>query len=111
MRATRLWLLLLASCPAVGDDEALGRLFFTPEQRRLLDRQRLQGNDNVQRCDGLLIGSGGGRIRWINGVPGRDKGPPLAVGQTSLPGTGERLDLLPAGQHFGVSRSLHKRNE
>jgi hypothetical protein len=35
------WLLLLATCPsAVAEEQALGRLFFTPERRQQLDRQR-----------------------------------------------------------------------
>jgi hypothetical protein len=64
-------LLLAAACAA--NAEELGRLFFTPERRATLDRQRalniqeartLQGN--TMSLDGIVYRSGGKATVWIN---------------------------------------------
>lgn len=72
MRSTLVgWLLLAAACTA--NAEELGRLFFTPERRATLDRQRalniqeartLQGN--TMSLDGIVYRSGGRATVWIN---------------------------------------------
>jgi hypothetical protein len=58
-------------------DEALGRLFFTPERRQQLDRQRdLNLLDKQQipaeptlTIDGIVTRSSGKSTAWINGIP------------------------------------------
>ena len=59
-------LALMAAWGAVAADEpSFGRLFFTPQQRVLLDLQR-KGNESgpiEPRVDGLVIGSKG-RTLW-----------------------------------------------
>ena len=72
-------LLLAAALPAPAAQE-LGRLFFTPERREALDRQR-QFNlperreipeDPTLTIDGVVTRSSGKRTVWINGVPQDD---------------------------------------
>ena len=67
---------LIAACiPFPADSEELGRLFFTPERREALDRQR-QFNlperreipeDPTLTIDGVVTRSSGKRTVWING--------------------------------------------
>lgn len=80
---TALALLVLGVCsartPATAEsgDEPLGRLFFTPERRQQLDRQRdLNLLDRQQTpadptlaVDGIVTRSSGKRTAWINGAP------------------------------------------
>jgi hypothetical protein len=67
-------LLLLASIPAAQAD-TLGRLFFTPEQRKQLDYSyartaTTEGNSSpVLTVNGIVQKQGGARTVWINGVP------------------------------------------
>lgn len=65
------WVLLVAA--GAANAEALGRLFFTPDRRATLDRQRmlniqeartLQGN--TMSLDGVVYRSGGKATVWIN---------------------------------------------
>lgn len=77
-RRSCLGLLLLAavSAPASAAEETLGRLFFTPERRQALDRQRqLHQQDKLQTSEdatltvnGIVTRSSGRRTAWINGV-------------------------------------------
>ena len=61
---------------ATGARGELGRLFFTPEQRRLFDRQRdakaeekpLAASDPTLTIDGVVTRSSGKRTVWINGA-------------------------------------------
>jgi hypothetical protein len=58
--------------PAAAD--GLGRLFYTPEQRALLDADRAhkatpEDSPNVISIDGIVQRHGGKRTVWINGVP------------------------------------------
>ena len=72
-----LGLFLIAACiPFPADSEELGRLFFTPERRQLLDRQR-QFNiqerkevpeDPMLTINGVVTRSSGKRTVWVNGV-------------------------------------------
>jgi len=71
-------LLLVATCPQAGaDEEALGRLFFTPERRQQLDRQREMNlldqqqlpADPTLTIDGVVTRSSGRRTAWVNGHP------------------------------------------
>lgn len=69
--------LLVSPCSAADDQEALDRLFFTPERRQQLDRQREMKTldsqqvaaDPVLTVDGIVTRSSGKRTAWINGSP------------------------------------------
>lgn len=70
-------LLAIACCaPASRADEALGRLFFSPERRKALDDLRQMkrlGNEASEESpaitvNGLLTRSNGRRTTWLNGV-------------------------------------------
>ena len=64
---------------AQAEDETIGRLFFTPERRAAMDRQR---QFNVQQArvmegasltvDGVVRRSSGKSTVWVNGVPHDD---------------------------------------
>ena len=94
----------------VGAQQAtLGRLFFTPEQRAALDRQRLLNpglsNDTMdsegsQTLNGEVRRSSGRNTRWINGEPSWNNtpAPRVPVGDTYYPGTGERESVLGNGK-------------
>ncbi len=49
----------------------LGRLFFTPEQRKELERHQQENasNGHILTVNGIVQKTGGGRTVWINGVP------------------------------------------
>ena len=80
--------LLTALCPAASAEEELGRLFFTPERRQALDRQR-QFNieekpqeipeDATFTINGVVTRSSGKRTVWINGVAQNDNERPSGV--------------------------------
>lgn len=65
-------LLTVAVCPAAVAEETLGRLFFSPERRQQLDRQReLNVLDQQQvlvdptlTIDGVVTRSSGRRTAW-----------------------------------------------
>lgn len=70
-------IVLAVSPPASGQD--LGRLFFTPEQRQMLDRQRQFRSTEIPQevqipedptltINGVVTRSSGRRTVWINGV-------------------------------------------
>jgi hypothetical protein len=69
--------LLLSTCPAAGAADDLGRLFFTPERRQQLDRQREMNlldrqqapADPTLTVDGVVARSSGKRTAWVNGNP------------------------------------------
>ena len=102
-------LLMLLPLASQAQQEGLGRLFLTPEQRQSLDRQRLINPGGFESPDeagaGLTLNgevrrSSGRNTRWINGIAEpstrRDKAP-VAVGDTIYPATGERDNLLRGG--------------
>lgn len=72
----------LTFADARAEGEPLGRLFFTPERREALDRQR---SFNVQQArviegasltvNGVIRRSSGKSTVWINGVPHDDSQP------------------------------------
>jgi len=71
--------LSLALVSSGAPAEPLGRLFFTPEQRAALDRQRLlniltphQETGGSLRLDGVVQRSGGSTTVWVNGRVRRD---------------------------------------
>ena len=84
--ATGAYLLLGVGCPlaaAADDGEGLGRLFFTPERRQQLDRQREFNLVDQQQLpaeptltiDGIVIRSNGRRTAWVNGSPQNEDEP------------------------------------
>jgi hypothetical protein len=103
-------LLLVAQGPAWAEQEPLGRLFLTPQQRAALDRQRLlnpgfspnpMDSEVSQTLNGEVRRSNGHTTRWINGeVRWNDTAPrpQVPVGDTFHPGTGERESLLGEGR-------------
>ncbi|MDR2788163.1 MAG: hypothetical protein LBD06_07360 [Candidatus Accumulibacter sp.] len=72
---------LLAAAPPLAAAEELGRLFFTPEHREALDRQRQSSisgrgeipEDPALTIDGVVTRSSGKRTVWINGVARDDE--------------------------------------
>ena len=62
-------------CLPAFAEEALGRLFFTPERRQTLDRQRqfnIQEKQEIQEdptftIDGVVTRSSGKQTVWVNG--------------------------------------------
>lgn len=74
------FLLILACIPFPAASEELGRLFFTPERRQMLDRQR-QFNiqerkeipeDPTLTINGVVTRSSGKHTVWINGAAQND---------------------------------------
>jgi hypothetical protein len=69
--------LLVTPCSAADDQNPLDRLFFTPERRQQLDRQREMNTLDSQQApadpmvtvDGIVTRSSGKRTAWINGSP------------------------------------------
>jgi hypothetical protein len=101
-------LLALAALPAWPQSEPLGRLFFTPQQRAALDRERLLGisqrpsgldGDASYTFNGEVRRSSGKNTRWINGEPQTAgvRGPGVPAGDTYHPATGEHDSLLGGG--------------
>ncbi len=82
--------LLISVCiPFPVGSEELGRLFFTPERRQMLDRQRQLNiqerkeipEDPTLTINGVVTRSSGKRTVWINGVAQdeRDTGSGIAA--------------------------------
>jgi len=103
-------LLTISLCPAWAEQEALGRLFFTPQQRAELNRQRLvnpglntgtMDQQGSQTINGEVRRSSGRNTRWINGeVQGAETSPPprVPIGDTFHPETGEHQSVLGSGR-------------
>lgn len=108
--ALLLLLLLAAPAPSWAQQEPLGRLFLTPQQRAALDRQRLLNpgfspnateGEASQTINGEVRRSHGRATRWINGQAVWDDSipvPRVPVGDTFHPETGERESLLGGGR-------------
>ena len=118
---------LIATCALPVQAQSLGRLFFTPEKRAALDRQRQlnltqardSGEDSsILTINGVVQRSSGKSTTWINGsaidessvLPGTpitqtQRSPSqlgignrkLKVGDTINQTTGEQEDLLRGG--------------
>ncbi|MFN4325684.1 MAG: hypothetical protein ACK4FP_07325 [Azonexus sp.] len=104
-------LLGLASPPGQAEAPPLGRLFFDARQRAALDQQRQRHpgfgqpapGDNAagQTLNGEVRSSSGRRTRWINGEAdwdNRSRLPPLPVGHTYYPESGQTEGLLENGR-------------
>lgn len=79
-----LFVFLLLQLPIASgwpQSEPLGRLFFTPQQRAMLDRQRQlsllpnrasQEDNGSFTINGLVQRSSGRHTTWVNGIPNSD---------------------------------------
>ena len=112
--------LLCCSLPAWPQSESLGRLFFTPQQRAALDRQRQTNpnflantteEENSLTINGEVRRSNGRNTRWINGEAQWKSSTPAArvpVGDTFQPSTGERESLLGEGRIVVKPGGVHQ---
>ena len=83
----------------------LGRLFFTPEQRREFDRQRdtqtenrpLAASDPTLTIDGVVTRSSGKRTVWINGAAHNDGAQPDGIAIGTSRQTPGRVVVRPSG--------------
>ena len=79
--------LIAAACPPAQAEDELGRLFFTPERRQALDRQRLFNihekqeipEDPTLTINGVVTRSSGKRTVWVNGVAQNDDEKPGGI--------------------------------
>ena len=79
--------LIAAQCPPAQAEGELGRLFFTPERRQALDRQRQFNIEEKQEVpedptltiNGVVMRSSGKRTVWINGAAQNDNEMPSGV--------------------------------
>lgn len=84
-------LLTGAPCASAFAEEALGRLFFTPERRQTLDRQRqfnIQEKQEVPEdptftIDGVVTRSSGKQTVWLNGAVQNDQETPSGISITT----------------------------
>jgi hypothetical protein len=113
LRVTLAWVGLAASIalpmPAAADD--LGRLFFTPQERRELDRRRannLVGEDapvaeSLVTVNGRVTRSSGRTTTWINGVAHDDADRSRDPDRVTLERGGARMPVK-VGQTLDRSR-------
>jgi hypothetical protein len=100
--ASTLLLLALASM-AKAQSEPLGRLFFTPEQRLVLERQKhsagAPADSTPTILNGMVRSSSGRNTVWVNGVPqnGLATSPGWRVGEAIAPGDSESQRLFGTG--------------
>lgn len=76
----------MASSLSMAEDQPLGRLFFTPEKRAALERQRRLNIQEAQTLEGatmslngVVLRSSGKKTVWINGRAQQDELSPLNV--------------------------------
>lgn len=105
-----LFLAAIAATASLPEAHALGRLFFTPQQRAELDRQRIKGgrpgaeSGAPMTLNGRVVRSSGRHTTWINGVPLNDgesgtlPGLPLRPGETLSADGQERSSPLNGGK-------------
>ncbi len=86
MRALPLAAVLILALPQVATAEPLGRLFFTPERRVALERQRQLNIQETQTLegatmslDGVVVRSSGKRTVWVNRRAQHDNAAPAGV--------------------------------
>ena len=76
-----------ALCAPVIAEEALGRLFFTPEKRQALDHERefniqenqVESEEPALTINGVVSRSSGLRTVWVNGQPQNDNEAPGGI--------------------------------
>ena len=115
---------LLALPSAQGQDNGLGRLFFSAEKRALMDLQRLHNIQETQTLEGAaitlngtVIRSSGHRTVWINDRPQHDDQIPQGVavhtrartpGEATLDLQGEVATGIKVGE--SVNRATRERS-
>lgn len=98
------FLLLASATSARPQSQALGRLFFTPEQRAALEEQKRHlgapAGGPATTLNGVVRSSSGRNTVWVNGIPQEDVAtqPGWRVGETIVPGRTEPQDLLGSGR-------------
>jgi hypothetical protein len=109
MKALTILTAALLFTGSVHAEEPLGRLFFTPEQRALLDARRKAGVPDPEvaaptsattRLDGYVKRSHGKSTVWVNGQPIPEVAP-----DAPRIGPGEARVAVPVGQsrtHVGL---------
>jgi hypothetical protein len=113
--------LLVTALPSAAQtaEDALGRLFFTPERRAVLDRQRqsniqearsLQGE--TMRLDGVVQRSSGKHTVWINGTPQTETDAAKSgIGVIVNPRDPGKAELLPgedSGTRMKVGEAINR---
>lgn len=101
---------LLAVSGAAYADSVLGRLFYTPSERRMLDQREVAGVQDetsatvIVTLTGRIIRSDGKTVTWTNGSSAESsaespqvRSEELKVGQSVEAQTGEAHDLLRGG--------------
>ena len=90
---------LLHSAPVIAE-EALGRLFLTPERRALLERQRQLNIRQAQVLEGETITingvvrrSNGKGTTWVNGIAQHDRETPTGIQVSATPGEPAQVSL------------------
>lgn len=92
---------MLVITPLQAQQPSLGRLFFTAEQRAVLDARRRSGipdqaspvTSSTTRLDGYVKRSGGKSTVWVNGRP-----IPEAAPDAPRIGAGENRVAVPVGE-------------
>ena len=110
--ARLIFLLMIAFLPGhavCAGAEPLGRLFFSPDERAMLDRMRQKnGGSTVTATEqvtlnGIVRRSSGKTTAWINQVPQNENETPQGIavqqGKTSKPSA---LLLLPSGRQVNL---------
>lgn len=106
--ARLIFLLMIAFLPGhavCAGAEPLGRLFFSPDERAMLDRMRQKNSGSTVSAteqitlNGIVRRSSGKTTAWINQVPQNENETPQGIavqqGKTSKPSA---LLLLPSGK-------------
>lgn len=95
----------------------LGRLFYTPERRQALDRQRASNRPAERQVDsrrlsfdGLVQRSGGQRTVWVNGRPltERDEGVLRVAPRPGQPGRARITIPNEGGHELAVGSSVDR---
>lgn len=91
--------LLLLGVALGSRAEPLGRLFFTPEQRRQLEQAPTVATPQTPgRLDGVVVSSAGLRLRWVDGQLESGASIDQKVGDST------QQPLLPPGKLYVGSR-------
>ena len=103
---------MLAPWPEAAAEEALGRLFFTPERRQILDRQRQLNiqvkneipEDPALTINGVVSRSSGKRTVWINGMAQNERDTQSGIAVTHNPKEPGKLILQAAESPAGKTK-------
>lgn len=108
----------LAASDTIGATGGLGRLFFTPERRATLDRQRQFNIQEVRTLegatvslDGIVRRSSGKTTVWVNRQPLQDNAGASGVAVTIAPRDPSRAVVTPGDEapvNLQVGQSLNR---